>query len=677
MTLPTILWILGAAILALGFALFQYYYKVKYTSSRNAIYAILRFLTVFLVLILLINPTYKKVSYYIEKPSLAVAIDNSESVAFLKYDDRVSDALVRFRESETLNEAFDIQYYSFGNEIQVLDSLNFNEKQTDISNVFERFSSIYKNDIAPSVLISDGNQTLGTAFQYSIRNYKNPVYSIAVGDTIVYDDLKLGQLNVNRYAYINNKFPVELFTNYTGSGDVQSNLIVRTNGRTVYKETLTFSASIPSRVVNFLLPAESVGVRQYEVLLEPISNEKNIKNNAKNFAIEVIDQKTNVAIVSTLRHPDIGTLRKSIEKNRLRAVTILTPQESLGKLDEYDVAILYQPNQDFDKVFDELNDLDKNRIIITGTKTNWRFLNTMQNTVQQEITGQVEEVQGTLNISFSTFGIDGVNFEDYPPLKTAFGDLNISGSHDIALFQKIGTIETESPLLITTEENSNRTVWLFGEGVWRWRAQNYIDKRDFETFDKFVDNLIQYTASKRRKSRFNVDFESFYYGTDGVQITAQYFDKNYVFDNRAVINLKTTNQETQEVYNAPFLLKRNSYTVDLSNLEAGTYDFIASVEGQGLVRSGTFIIVPFEIEQQFLNANVNDLKTIASSTDGLFIPIDDVPNLIDVLINDNRYKPIEKSKENIVPLIDWKWLLGLLVLLLALEWFIRKYNGLI
>jgi len=677
MTLPTILWILGAAILALGFALFQYYYKVKYTSSRNAIYAILRFLTVFLVLILLINPTYKKVSYYIEKPSLAVAIDNSESVAFLKYDDRVSDALVRFRESETLNEAFDIQYYSFGNEIQVLDSLNFNEKQTDISNVFERFSSIYKNDIAPSVLISDGNQTLGTAFQYSIRNYKNPVYSIAVGDTIVYDDLKLGQLNVNRYAYINNKFPVELFTNYTGSGDVQSNLIVRTNGRTVYKETLTFSASIPSRVVNFLLPAESVGVRQYEVLLEPISNEKNIKNNAKNFAIEVIDQKTNVAIVSTLRHPDIGTLRKSIEKNRLRAVTILTPQESLGKLDEYDVAILYQPNQDFDKVFDELNDLDKNRIIITGTKTNWRFLNTTQNTVQQEITGQVEEVQGTLNTSFSTFGIDDVNFEDYPPLKTAFGDLNISGSHDIALFQKIGTIETESPLLITTEENSNRTVWLFGEGVWRWRAQNYIDKRDFETFDKFVDNLIQYTASKRRKSRFNVDFESFYYGTDGVQITAQYFDKNYVFDNRAVINLKTTNQETQEVYNAPFLLKRNSYTVDLSNLEAGTYDFIASVEGQGLVRSGTFIIVPFEIEQQFLNANVNDLKTIASSTDGLFIPIDDVPNLIDVLINDNRYKPIEKSKENIVPLIDWKWLLGLLVLLLALEWFIRKYNGLI
>ena len=95
------------------------------------------------------------------------------------------------------------------------------------------------------------------------------------------------------------------------------------------------------------------------------------------------------------------------------------------------------------------------------------------------------------------------------------------------------------------------------------------------------------------------------------------------------------------------------------------------------MRSGTFVIVPFEIEQQFLNANVTDLKTIASSTNGLFVPIAAATNLIDTLINDNRYKPIEKSKENIVPLIDWKWLLGFLVLLLALEWFIRKYNGLI
>jgi hypothetical protein len=31
----------------------------------------------------------------------------------------------------------------------------------------------------------------------------------------------------------------------------------------------------------------------------------------------------------------------------------------------------------------------------------------------------------------------------------------------------------------------------------------------------------------------------------------------------------------------------------------------------------------------------------------------------------------------VVPLIDWKYLLAIIALALAAEWFIRKYNGLI
>ena len=46
-------------------------------------------------------------------------------------------------------------------------------------------------------------------------------------------------------------------------------------------------------------------------------------------------------------------------------------------------------------------------------------------------------------------------------------------------------------------------------------------------------------------------------------------------------------------------------------------------------------------------------------------------------LKDERYLPIQKSSKNIVPLIDWKYLLFLIVLTLAIEWFLRKYNGLI
>ena len=51
--------------------------------------------------------------------------------------------------------------------------------------------------------------------------------------------------------------------------------------------------------------------------------------------------------------------------------------------------------------------------------------------------------------------------------------------------------------------------------------------------------------------------------------------------------------------------------------------------------------------------------------------------MINDLLSDSRFATIQKSSKKIVPLIDWKYLLALIALSLATEWFIRKYNGLI
>ena len=388
MTNTTLLLIIGAVVIALAVAMFQYFYKATYKTKRTKIYAFFRFCTVFGLLLMLINPTYKQETYYTEKPSLAVAIDNTASVAYLGYGDRVQDAVVRFRESKNLNDAFDIQYFSFGTEVTNLDSLNFAERQTNISNVFKSFTSLYRNDVAPVVLLSDGNQTFGEAFEYSSKNFDQEVYPIIVGDTTVYDDLALGQVNVNRYAYINNKFPVEIFANYNGTNDVQSRVIVRSGASVLHQERVSFSPEKKSQIFNILIPANTVGVRQFSISLDAIDNEKNTKNNVKKIAVEVIDQKTNVLIVSDILHPDIGMLKNSIEGNRLRTVTFLKPSEAVGKLNDYQLIVLYQPNGIFQPLYKELTDLGKNSITITGRTTDWNILNQMQEVVFHEVTTQ-------------------------------------------------------------------------------------------------------------------------------------------------------------------------------------------------------------------------------------------------------------------------------------------------
>ena len=80
-------------------------------------------------------------------------------------------------------------------------------------------------------------------------------------------------------------------------------------------------------------------------------------------------------------------------------------------------------------------------------------------------------MQGVLNTNFSSFTIPDIGFSDFPPLVTAFGEVNFKSEADIALFQRIGRITTEQPLIAASESNGQRVVYLLGEGLWKWRAQ--------------------------------------------------------------------------------------------------------------------------------------------------------------------------------------------------------------
>ncbi|MFT6689411.1 MAG: hypothetical protein ACJAX7_002445, partial [Saprospiraceae bacterium] len=268
-------------------------------------------------------------------------------------------------------------------------------------------------------------------------------------------------------------------------------------------------------------------------------------------------------------------------------------------------------------------------------------------------------------------------FNGLPPLKTRFGGLEILSQHEIILEQYVDGFSSESALLATSEVNGKRDAILDGEGFWRWRAQSFLLENSFEKFDDFIGRIIQYLASSKRKRRLDVSNEVFYYNNQPIIVTAQYFDKNYVIDSRASLVIKTTNKETNVSNEFPLLVKNNYFKVDLNTLPAGEYQYTVLVKDEPLTRSGSFSILDFNVEQQFLNADVTKLMSIATNTNGKAYFISENQKLIDALLIDERFQQIQKSEQKVVPLIDWKYLLGLIVLTLSTEWFLRKYNGLV
>ena len=672
-----LLYIILAGILALFLALFQYWFSAKQKGTQLMFYAFLRFLSIFSLLVLLINPKFEQVSYINEKPNLVIVADDSESVTFLKQDSSAIQILNELTNNDELKQRFKIDAYTFGNGLKALDSLSFTAKQTNLSSVFNELSQVYKNTTAPTLIITDGNQTYGNDYEFVSQDYDQPIFPIILGDTITYADLRIQQLNVNKYAYLKNRFPVEVILTYNGNDNVTSRFIVKSGSSNVYSKSISFSKERNSQILNFDLPANRVGVRSYSAQIIPMDIEKNVANNTKAFAVEVIDQKTNVAIVSDILHPDLGALKKSIESNEQRSVTFLKPTIDIAALDDYQLVILYQPNRKFKAIYQAIETSDINHFTITGTATDWNFLGNVFSYFDKDQTNQNDEFQAILNSGYNAFIVENLKFNSYPPLKSSFGDVEFSSTVETILYKKIGNIETEQVLLATLETGEKRQAFLFGEGIWKWRAQSYLNSKSFNDFDDFVGKLIQYLASNKRRNRLSLNYDSFYDGSNAVKISAQFFDDNYEFDNRGSLNISLKDMTSGESRTLPFILTGTNYEVDLSSLSASEYTFTVAVANENLKQSGSFTILDFNVEQQFLNADVTKLQRLAKNSAGKAYFITNTDSLVSQLISDTRFVTIQKSTKKVVPLIDWKYLLALIALSLAIEWFMRKYNGLI
>ena len=675
MTTNTFLFLLLSLILAGGLSFYQYFYKAKNRSKVTLFLALLRFMTIFGILLLLINPIISRKTFETIKSPLPIVVDNSGSILDLKANTVSLDLYKKLSENKSLQEKFDVQTYRFDNDFENATTFDFKGTQTNLDEVARSLKGIYKNATFPTVLITDGNQTTGNDYVYSF-DANNKVYPLVVGDTTTFLDLKVNQLNVNKYAFHKNKFPVEVFLQYSGNKTVNANFSISQGNSILHKQTISFSASKKSTVLNVLLPANKIGLQIFKATISSKEQEKNTYNNTKNFAVEVIDQKSNIAIISAINHPDIGALKRAIESNAQRKVTIVKPND-VKSLQDYNVLIFYQPTAEFKSVFENNKLAGINTFIITGINTDFTFLNQQQNDLVFRMSNQKEDYLASFNSQFNLFALDDIGFEQFPPLQHAFGTIITNGNVAVLLSSKIRNIDTNAPLLAFAENQGKRSAFLLGENLWKWRLQSHVDTQSFEKFDLFIDKTIQYLASTNSKKSLVVNHESFYNSGEAIEITAQYFNKNYEFDEKARLTISVTNKKTRQIKKYDLLKTNTAFKVNLDGLSAGQYTFSVKELNSNTAYNGYFEILDFDIEKQFVNPDVSKLTQLAKQTQGKVHYPDQVDALIKVLLENENYKAVQKAIVKKTPLIDWIWLLVLIAITLSSEWFIRKYNGML
>ncbi len=127
----------------------------------------------------------------------------------------------------------------------------------------------------------------------------------------------------------------------------------------------------------------------------------------------------------------------------------------------------------------------------------------------------------------------------------------------------------------------------------------------------------------------------------------------------------------------PFYLINNSYEIELNDLKSGENHFSVVNKVTKERQNGTFFITAYDVEQEILGSNKKALISLARNSEGLSYYPTQIKDLIQKLLNDQEYFAVQKENKKMISLIDWKWLLGIIILSLSSEWFIRKYRGLI
>ena len=670
----TVLWILLAVAVAAIVALYQYGF---FDSSKNKnilwCFVALRFCTVLTIFILLLLPQFKFSNYETVKPKLLLLADNSNSIKYLEVDNQLSQDLNTLQNNPKLKDKFEITTFSFGDDLNVSDSLTYDESTTDLNRAILKTQELFKNDRKAIIILTDGIQNKGRSYRYTNLDKNSRVYPVIYGDTTRYADLSISRINVNRYSYLNNEFPVEVILTYTGNKPVSTDIKITEGSNTLVRQKLSFDKNKTSEIIKFNLTSSQVGLKSMMATVNALENEKNISNNTKALAVEVIDQQTKVLIHSSTLHPDLGSLKKAIETNQQRSVDIRLDNEV--EYADYNLVILYGIDSSFNTRLQKLKDLKKNAWIFLGKRPRLDLFNNSLEVVSIENDMDTDEVQPLINQAYTSFNLDAFNYSDYPPVEAPYGSWNFSTAVDILMYKRISGIETQEPIWFTYENQNLRYAISSFNGLWRWRSQSYLENKSFADFDDLVGAQVQFLADQKTRKRLNVEVNPIYEQNNSINISASLLDKNYEFDRDGILNFKVSNRMSDSVFTRPFVLVGNKYKLDLSGIAAGAYDYTISIKGENLRQSGSFEVLDYNPETLSKSASKKQFEELLGR-DNVFYQ-NQLNKLIDQLSKDDIARPLEREQFSFLGLIDFKYLLGLLFVFLGLEWLLRKYNGLI
>ena len=686
------------------------------STGRRAVLIGLRFVALFLILLLLAEPVIRAVQRDEHPPVVAVLVDLSQSLGLQDEStgvDVAADARALLQELPDDALEADLQVYTFGRDVaatrldslRAADSLAFSEARTDISRALAHVRDELKDDnLRGIVLISDGRYNTGRNPVYLAERYPVPIHTIVVGDTTRRRDVQVRRVTTNEIAYVDAEQPVRIGLRAEGFDNERATVSLFREGERLSSTTVVLPPGTVEVPVDLAYTPTTPGLQRLTVTVSRLEGEITFANNAESFTVRVLESKQGVLVLAAAADPDLSSVRQLLGADPNIEVTART-QRAPGRfyegplpddLSAFDALVLVgYPGAQTDRASAER----VARAAEEGVPT--LFLLARQTDVRlvADLFGDVLPVrpvnvrprfseaaieptaEGSIHPIMEIRNVPDGGWTRLPPLLYNESLWEPAPDARVLATIRVRGIGLDDPLLAVQRRGGRRSAALLGAGTWRWRNVPE-DLEPVRTYwPDLFSNLLQWITTREDNRPVRVaPTRSLFGGGEPVGFSGQVYDESLNPVDDATLELTITAPDGRAFDYTMERIGNGRYELDAGAMPEGTYQYRAVGKRGDLTLgedNGVFAVGPLTIEFRETTADAALMRQIATRSNGSFLSAEAVGELPARLAASDAFVPVFVDREREVELWHYSAFLIAVLVLLTAEWVLRKRSGMV
>ena len=714
------------------------YSKNKKLGAKEKVgLTLLRCISITILFLLLLNPIFFSSNLKKSPQNVMILLDSSESMNLIKGEYKGASTYRNvLNKLQQLEPQLNVEWYQFGNFIRPssrIDSLDLTDSDSRLTQAIQQVQTL-KEDFQGVLLVTDGihKSTIDASIEAELTGL--PFYVIAMGDTNGVQDVSIVDVQRNSLGYLNTTH--EFLVSVQADGYVNKRVILsmRDAMGNILDTTILYISSNEERILHpFRVSLKETGLQSFNFTIEKLENEWTLMNNELRSSVQVVDDQIDVVHIANQVHPDIRMIRDIMASNpqiRLHTLTLQQNGQFLeSDLDseiEADVIIFHgEPWLDvldlkekagFDLLSKPLVYLHipspVNRKLLNSSA--WEPMYTwFSNSVGRfQLNNEVFEDESAPFVSSWTSNEHPL-LANVPKLTgttpTLSGILNSQlPMHDAILNARYFADQENYPTIQVKQYNSNRMVLV---SQWNWYLfyqSSRILQRDY--VDQLFSNIIYWINSNPNEDNVQINTTRTTYSVnESVEFNATLLNDSGQPENDASVEIliyqddapKSSESQVDGMDNQLTANtkseKSNNQSELRSNLQLtpsgfGEYTGIIDIDEEGIFSYSAIVrkngVEMHRSSAQFIIQQSNDefvvtrrdnalLGRISSQTGGILVEFNELEELESSMRTNGLFETVDLLiEEYFYPIRQVFWFIIVLILL-GIEWFARKWYGLL